>query len=43
MAAPWLRFKIGDSACAIPLHAVAEVTSAEAGTVAVMVSRTVMS
>ena len=28
MAAPWLRFKIGDSACAIPLHAVAEVTSA---------------
>ena len=28
MAAPWLRFKIGDRACAIPLHAVAEVTSA---------------
>jgi chemotaxis signal transduction protein len=28
MAAPWLRFKIDDSACAIPLNAVAEVTSA---------------
>ena len=28
MAAPWLRFRIGDSACAIPLQAVAEVTSA---------------
>ncbi len=28
MAGLWLRFTIGDSACAIPLHAVAEVTSA---------------
>ena len=28
MAAPWLRFRIGDSACAIPLQAVVEVTSA---------------
>jgi len=28
MDSPWLRFWIGDSECAIPLHAVAEVTSA---------------
>jgi chemotaxis signal transduction protein len=28
MAAPWLRFKIGETAFAIPLRAVAEVTSA---------------